>query len=219
MLPADRTLFERDFKEGELYIVKPPASAEGRGIRMLSRREELPAPDKAAIVQRYIADPYLIDGTKFDMRIYVAVTSFDPLRVYIFEEGLGRFATAPYSATVSRSNLQNRYAHLTNYALNKRSAAFVRNADAADDGEGSKWSLTAVWRRLAAEGVDVPRLKARISEMAVKAVLCAEPSVVGKLNAWCHRRAAPFELFGLDVLLDAQHRPWLIEARAASPEG
>ncbi|KAG8460194.1 hypothetical protein KFE25_004442 [Diacronema lutheri] len=215
LLPADRELFERDFKEGELYIVKPPASAEGRGIRMLSRREELPSADRAAIVQRYVADPLLIDGTKFDLRIYVAVTSFDPLRVYVYEEGLGRFATAPYSADASRANLRNRFAHLTNYALNKRSAQFVKNTDADADAEGSKWSLSAIWRRLAAQGVDVPSVKARIHEIAVKAMLAVEPSVVGKLNAWCHNRATPFELFGLDILLDASHKPWLIEVNVA----
>ncbi|KAJ1628274.1 tubulin-tyrosine ligase/Tubulin polyglutamylase, partial [Pavlovales sp. CCMP2436] len=172
-------------------------------------------PKKEAIVQRYVANPLLINGLKFDMRIYVAVTSFDPLRVYVYEEGLGRFATAPYSASVSKSNLQNRYAHLTNYALNKRSDAFVRNRDADTDDEGSKWSLTAVWRHLAAQGIDVDSIKKQISEIAVKVMICVEPSVVGKLNAWCHNKATPFELFGLDILLDEKLKPWLIEVNVS----
>jgi tubulin polyglutamylase TTLL4 len=42
---------------------------------------------------RYLHKPYLISGNKFDLRIYVYVTSYDPLRIYIFSDGLVRFAS------------------------------------------------------------------------------------------------------------------------------
>ena len=42
------------------------------------------------------SQPFLIDGFKFDFRIYVLVTSCDPLRVYVYQDGLGRFATIKY---------------------------------------------------------------------------------------------------------------------------
>lgn len=45
---------------------------------------------------RYLADPFLINGSKFDLRVYVYVSCYDPLRIYIFKEGLTRFATCRY---------------------------------------------------------------------------------------------------------------------------
>ena len=42
--------------------------------------------------------PYLIDGLKFDMRIYVLVAGIDPLRIFVYEVGLARFATEEYRA-------------------------------------------------------------------------------------------------------------------------
>lgn len=67
----------------------------------------------------------LIDGRKFDLRLYVLVTSMEPLRVYLFEEGLVRLSTKRYTL----KNLRSRYTHLTNYSINKKSGSFkVKNS-------------------------------------------------------------------------------------------
>ena len=52
------------------------------------------------MIQEYMDKPYLINGFKFDIRMYVLVSSFDPLRVYVFDDGLVRFCTMKYSNKV-----------------------------------------------------------------------------------------------------------------------
>jgi len=38
----------------------------------------------------------LIEGYKFDLRIYVVMTSCDPLTLYIFDDGIVRMSTELY---------------------------------------------------------------------------------------------------------------------------
>ena len=93
-------------------------------------------------MQQYIARPYLIGGKKFDIRIYVLVTSFEPLVAYQFEYGIVRFCTEDYDV----SDTSSKTAHLTNNSLNKDAEGFVANQDVDRDGEGSKWSHAALYK-------------------------------------------------------------------------
>ena len=74
------------------FIVKPVGSSQGKGI-FLTRTWEDIEPHDHLVAQKYIDPPYLIDGLKFDLRIYVLLYGINPLRIYLYEEGLARFAT------------------------------------------------------------------------------------------------------------------------------
>lgn len=75
-----------------LSLTIQPASARGIGIRVISKWSQIPK-KKPALIQNYISRPFLINDSKFDLRVYVAVTSCDPLRIYVHKEGLVRFAS------------------------------------------------------------------------------------------------------------------------------
>ena len=65
-----------------------------------------------------------MDGLKFDLRIYVLLFGVDPLRVFLYKDGLTRLATEPYKGVNSRY-LNNMCMHLTNYAVNKNNGNFI----------------------------------------------------------------------------------------------
>ena len=99
-----------------LWILKPPNSSSGHGIQVVDNIQSLNTKEEM-IVQKYISKPYLINGHKFDLRLYVLITSLEPLIVYLYGDGLVRFATQPY--TNSPDKLQDKFIHLTNFAVNK----------------------------------------------------------------------------------------------------
>ena len=94
----------------------------------------------AYVVSEYIPKPLLINGLKFDLRIYVAITSVNPLRIYVYEEGLARFATEKYDQGFR--DTANVFSHLTNYSINKKNERFIKPENQAGDASmASKWSL------------------------------------------------------------------------------
>jgi hypothetical protein len=82
-------------KQSRTFILKPSNGAMGHGIKLYRNVEKI-QPSENFIVQEYIANPYLLDGFKFDLRIYALVTSCDPLRAFIFNNGLVRLGTEKY---------------------------------------------------------------------------------------------------------------------------
>lgn len=70
---------------------------QGRGIYLTRRFEDVDLKSGDQLVaQRYMLKPYLIDELKFDLRVYALIYGVDPLRVFVFKEGLARFATETY---------------------------------------------------------------------------------------------------------------------------
>lgn len=81
----------------------------------MDRETPIPANKKGFVISEYVSNPHLIDGLKYDLRVYALVTSFDPLIVYVYEEGLVRLATTKYS--LDPEALDNKFIHLTNYSI------------------------------------------------------------------------------------------------------
>ena len=99
ILPKEYVAFLETFsdledKEGKMnfWIMKPAASSRGRGISLVNDIAQVTY-GEGMVMQRYIKNPLLLNGYKFDLRIYVLVTSFNPLEVFIYKEGFGRFST------------------------------------------------------------------------------------------------------------------------------
>ena len=144
ILPNDAPAFKMQFNDrrAKTFIVKPDFESQGNGI-FLTRNYEWIQPNEHYVAQKYLHKPFLIEGLKFDLRIYVLVTGISPLRCFIYKEGLARFATEQYRSPQG-SNLKNLCMHLTNYAINKESGTFQQNQDANQAHVGHKRSLSFV---------------------------------------------------------------------------
>ena len=225
VLPREYSMFVEEFKKvGGIWIMKPIGSAQGRGIFLFTRLSEIsewktdyksykpppPAGSKkekeeekdveAYVVQRYLQYPLLIGGKKFDIRMYALVSSFSPLKVYQYRRGFARFANNRYDS--DPKSIYDGFAHLTNVAIQK-------TAENYDERTGGKMELQALKLYLMSihgpERVDA--LFWEIQMIVLKSLLAVQHVMINDKHC--------FELYGYDVIIDAELKPWLLEVNAS----
>ena len=154
----------------------------------------------------------LLDGYKFDLRLYVLVTSFRPLEAFVYTDGFARVSTQRY--TLDPNEQQNKFIHLTNSSIQKMNDEGVSSdnplAGGDSDSGGSKISLSGdngVWARMKKLGHDTGKVWSDICLLLSKSLVAVDDKMSFQPNA--------FEVFGYDVLIDSKLKPWLIEVNAS----
>ena len=132
--PNEYRQFINHFGRGEekqMWICKPTNMCRGMGITIINSMEDLKY-EQQSVLQQYIDRPLLIRGLKWDMRLYVAIPSLRPFKLYLYQEGLVRFSTARYD----NSKLNDQFSHLTNSSINKYAHGGTEGAY-----HDNKWTL------------------------------------------------------------------------------
>ncbi|XP_030845156.1 probable tubulin polyglutamylase TTLL1 [Strongylocentrotus purpuratus] len=216
LLPADYNLFVEEFRKNpsSTWIMKPTGKARGIGIFLINKLSQIkkwsrdsktssfqaPSAKDAYVISKYIDNPLLIGGKKFDLRIYVLVTSYRPLKCYLYRQGFCRFCTVKYNANVNE--LDNMFIHLTNVSIQK-------HGDEYNSHHGGKWTVQNL--RLHLEGT-------RGKEVTDKLFDEMNWQVVHSLRAVSTVMANDrhcFECYGYDTIIDDNLKPWLIEVNAS----
>lgn len=213
LLPEDLATFNLEalpiIKENNVmnkrnFIMKPVASSRGRGVKLVTPCTNIP---KKCLISHYISNPHIINNKKYDLRLYVLITNYSPLKIYLYSEGLVRFASEDYDSV----NLYNKFMHLTNYSINKESTQFDKKISSNHECIGSKWSLSALRTHFKQNNLNFEELWIKIKDIVVKTVITIEKQTNQKTKTLIKHSNCLFEHYGFDVLIDSNLRPWLME--------
>ena len=178
------------------------------------------------IVQEYIANPLLYrdTGQKFDLRVYVLIKSLSPLSVYVFEEGLVRVASTKYE-TPTELNCNTATMHLTNSHINSKiqgSGDAITQSESESDQQSKKQMplkhcITDTLQWISQTyNVPVADIWTSICQSVATAIVAIYPSA-SLIHSTCfapnreeHSNQC-FQLLGVDVILDNELKPWVLE--------
>ena len=159
-------------------------------------------------MQHYVDRPLLLNGYKQHLRCYILITEVDPPRTWFCRDGLVRFAPAPFERKPGW--LEQVDMHITNTALHEGHPGIRFNPDPSVENDGTVWGLGAFLqhvvpeeRRRAALWLDLEDAARRLVGVMTGAGLFEGQRSAG--------RAYRPKLIGVDVLLDEDFRPWVIE--------
>mmetsp|Transcript_17086 Transcript_17086/g.32319 ORF Transcript_17086/g.32319 Transcript_17086/m.32319 type:complete len:387 (+) Transcript_17086:1363-2523(+) len=216
VLPTEFTSFLSTFsciekakqgKNNNMWIMKPVGMSRGRGIMLINDISKVTY-SSPTVIQQYLTDPLLLDDYKFDLRLYILVTSFSPLEAFMYEDGFARFSSRPFSLDVE--SLGEEQIHLTNSSIQKKYDDGMYSSHPARvagvDGGGNKVRLSWLWDRLRQQGFDVYQIQKNVKDICLKALIIGGEEIPFQPNS--------FELFGFDVMIEKNEKPWLLEVNA-----
>lgn len=182
---------ERPYLEG----VDP---ASGTSVRERISMDQQSVNVETYVVSRYIDNPYLIMGKKFDIRMYVLVTSFSPLVAWTYREGFARFSNQRFNL----DSIDNNIVHLTNVAIQKTAQDY-------DPEKGAKWSLQSLRNFIAHKHGHKKSREVfnQMTRIVIRSLQSVKKSIISDKHC--------FELYGYDLLLDDKMKMWLVEVNAS----
>ena len=213
IFPNDKNEFYEKMKDyklniDDLWLIKPKNEDQGRGIKLMKNINEI---CENCIVTKYISNPHLLNRRKYDLRLYVLITSINPLIIYVFDDGLVRITTEDYELDLN--SLENVFIHLTNTCLNDKSDKYKINNDPNAE-YGNTWTVKTLKRHLEKEGFDWSEIFDKIKDFLVKQFITMEKYERIEQQKQFYYNNNLYGLFGVDVLLDNNLNPWLIECNA-----
>ncbi|XP_048470827.1 protein polyglycylase TTLL10-like [Rhincodon typus] len=210
-LKSERYAFHRVFREGQTWISKPAESCQGRGIFLLRTLNDITAFFKKLesveenpyfrmcsynsplnrIVQRYVAEPLLLEGRKFDVRSYFLIACTSPY-VTFFRHGYAKLTCNEYSP-----NSDDLTDHLTNQFIQKKNPLYNEMK------EDSIWSMERLNDYINEKYMEAKHLpRDWVFNVFTKRTQQIMTQCFIATKARLGRKLGYFDLLGFDIMID-----------------
>lgn len=165
------------------------------------------------IIQTFVHNPLLLNGHKFDFRIYMLIASTNPLIVY-YHDGFLRLSLHPYDITSKDKGVL-----LTNTELSKpifeqaAKEGVFHGMNETELRNFQMWSLDTMQKYLLEQGVVKDKdwvntyLRPEFKRALIHLIRMSQHSFL--------KRSSIYELFGVDFLIDTNLKLWFLECNSS----
>ena len=195
-------------KDNDVWMVKPKMGSLGLEISILTNFSEIKLNN--FLITKYLHNPHLIRGYKYDLRFHGLVSTIKPLKLYLYNEGLVRLASEKYNFSASAPN--NRYSFLTNLFINKKNKEkFIYPKSIENIEDSNLWNLNTFQKYCARNNISYEKLYSEVGDIFVKMMITVREKIIENIEKTKLQYSNFYHLIGFDIILDENLKPYLLE--------
>ena len=210
--PEEKKIIEKKFKnyisekEDDMWMIKPKLGSIGGQISLLSNFTNIKL--NQYIITKYLKNPHLIRGYKYDIRFHGLISTIKPLKLYLYNEGFVRIASEKFSIL----NTQNKYVFLTNLLLNQKNKNKYIYPQNFPNMEGSNlWNLEYFQKYCDRNNINYNKKFSEVGDIFIKAIISVREKLLKYIEKTNLEYSNFYHLIGFDIIFDENLKPYLLE--------
>ena len=212
--PDEKEEIEKKFKNytlkknDDVWMIKPNMGSLGLEISILTNFSDIKL--KNYLITKYLHNPHLIKGYKYDLRFHGLVSTIKPLKLYLYNEGLVRLASEKYNFSITSPH--NKYTFLTNLFINKNNKnKFIYPKNMKDMEKSNLWNLETFQKYCARNNINYDKLISEVGDIFIKMMLTVRKKLINSIEKTKLQCSNFYHLIGFDIILDENLKPYLLE--------
>ena len=198
--------FNNNTKNNDVWLIKPKLGSLGLGMSILKNITNI---KKECLITKYLINPHLIKGFKYDLRIHGLVTSVKPLKIYLYDEGLVRVASEKYDP----KKIDNEFSFLTNLYINRKNKKkFIYPKNLSNIEDSNLWNLAAFKRYCKRNNINYDKLYDDFGDIFIKMVLSVREKIIDNIKLNKLSSSNFYHVIGFDIIYDENMKPYLLES-------
>lgn len=200
-LPEDREELSSNFKNNDTkpLIIKSKKGSYGQGMHVVNSIKALPQKG-SWLAQEYLNSPHLINRSKYNIRVFVLITDTKPFTAYLYHDAIIDINVQPYSK--NSNSFSDQSIHIANTGVQCKQK---------DLNLEKHFLNLQKWLSLLAIETDSNKVWQAVKEVIKKTFLAGADPIHKHASKKIAHSEQCFELFGLDLMLDDELNPWIIE--------
>ena len=194
--------------DNDVWMIKPTMGSLGLKISILTNYSDIKL--KNYLITKYLYNPHLIKGYKYDLRFHGLVSTIKPLKLYLYNEGLVRLASEKYNFSVSDPH--NKYSFLTNLFINKKNKKkFIYPKNMKNMEDSNLWNLDTFQKYCARNNINYEKLYSEVGDIFIKMMITVREKIIDNIEKTNMQYSNFYHLIGFDIILDENLKPYLLE--------